>query len=192
MTQALALCHAERQRMWMPLIGPLLALALAKGGDLDAARELIDRTVPRPDDAVLTTFAVLTVAEVYAAIDRVDSASRMAEASLQRARKHGERIWEAQALHLLGETAASRTAPDLSAAEASQRAARALAEALGMRPLAARCRLGLARVHERRGEPIPAREHLAGARAEFAALAVPYWVARTLEAEGAWADRVTG
>jgi len=192
LTQALALCNAERQRMWLPLIGPMLAVALARGGDPAAALALIDRTVPQPDSAPLTTFAVLTVAEVYAMVDRVDSAARMAEASLKRARKHGERIWEAHALHLLGETAAGRSAPDLSAAEANQLAARGLAKELGMRPLAARCRLELASIHERRGELAQAHQQLSGARAEFAALGVPYWVSRTRELEGAWPDRVTG
>ena len=192
LTQALTLCNAERQRMWLPLIGPMLAVALAKGGNPDAALAHIDRTVPKPDSVPLTTFAVLTVAEVYMMVGRVDNAARMAEASLKRARKHGERIWEAQALHLLGEIAANRSAPDLSAAETSQLAARALAKELGMRPLAAHCRLGLAVVHERRGELAQAHQQLSGARAEFATLAVPYWVSRTREIEGGWLDRVTG
>ena len=40
----------------------------------------------------------------------------------------------------------------------------ALAVALGMQPLAARCRLGLGRLHQRAGDGAVAREHLGAAR----------------------------
>jgi hypothetical protein len=153
---------------------------------------LIDGTVADPDKMALTTFAVLTIAEVYAMIGRVDLALRLAETSLKRARDTGERIWEAQALHLLGEAHECRAVPDLAAAEAHQHAARAMAKELGMRPLAARCQLALARMHGRRGDRAAAHRWLLVARGEFEALELPYWVSRTLEFEAAWAVRVTG
>jgi hypothetical protein len=60
--------------------------------------------------------------------------------------------------------------------------AMAMAEARGMRPLAAHCRLGLGRVSRRVGDGAGARAHLAAATAMFGAMDMRVWRERA-EAE---------
>jgi len=179
LAEGLALCERERQRMWLPVVGPMLALAVARQGRTAQAQALVDKAVPRPDDPVITSYMGLTIVQVYLAIGRVDAAAEVAAAMLHRTRRLGERIWEAEALWLRGEVACARQEPDAAAAEADYRAGLQLAEQLGMRPLAARCRMGLAAAHAAAGQPSAAAEQLALASQAFAALGLP---ARTLRA----------
>lgn len=58
-------------------------------------------------------------------------------------RQRGERALEAHAIYLLGDISANQAKPDLSAGEVHYRSAGLLAEELGMRPLAARCKFKL-------------------------------------------------
>ncbi len=66
-----------------------------------------------------------------------DAAARLALRALELARRLGERGHEAYALQLLGELAGKAVPPDVERASEHYRAALTLAEALGMRPLAA-------------------------------------------------------
>ena len=181
--EALALCESERQRMWLPILGAMLALALAKSGNITWAGTLIDRAVPRPDDPVLSTTIMLTVAETQWLIQRTDAATRLAEAALQRARRLGEQTWQAEALWLVALMAEHGTPPDPAAAQAAYLHALRQAEDLGMRPLAARCRLGLAWLHARGGSADTAMQYAAQAAAEFTALQLPYWIDRVHEVD---------
>jgi len=52
----------------------------------------------------------------------------------------------------------------------------ALADELGMRPLVARCQLGLGRFYRRAGKWPPAAEHLAAATAMFRELGMSWWL----------------
>jgi hypothetical protein len=65
------------------------------------------------------------------------------------ARERGERGHEAWAHRLLSETASHRDCPDVAEVEAHYATSTALALELGMRPLVAHCRFGLARLHGR-------------------------------------------
>lgn len=114
--------------------------------------------------------------EAYLLADRTDEASDEASRALALARERGERAWEAYALLLSGEVAAERN----EAETAGQRYQEAwvLAGQLGMRPLAARCHLGLGRVHRLSGRRKDARSELAEAREAFDAMAMSYWPAR--------------
>jgi AraC-like DNA-binding protein len=64
-----------------------------------------------------------------------------------RARDRKERGHEAWALRLLGEIHAHRGPPDVEVAEEYYHESLALAEELGMRPLAAHCHFGLAKLY---------------------------------------------
>ena len=96
------------------------------------------------------------------------------------AREHGERGHEAWALRLLGEIAAQGDPLDATQAERHYREAGALASELGMRPLQARCQLGLGRLRRDRAAVLGAvdlfrsmdmRVWLAEAERELAGLA---------------------
>lgn len=179
--EGLAVTRAERHPMWGPLLGPLLAQSAAGAGDLDAAAGIIDRTVPRPDEPVLTTFTRLAVAEAYAWIGRHELATRLAQATLERCRERGERIWEAEASYLLGRMAEAPAESDLSAAAAHFALALEGARALRMRPLQGRCLLGLAGLNARRGMTAQAAPEADQARTLFEAMGLPYWLARAQE-----------
>ena len=106
-------------------------------------------------------------AEAYLEVGRTAEAREIAEAALARAREFGERGHEARLLCLVG---------DSHAAAGSAEAARCyvlgleLAGALGLRPTAAQCRLGLGAVRVRHGERQAARAAVAQAMPELEAL----------------------
>ena len=85
---------------------------------------------------------------------------------------------------LLGEIEARGTPPEAEPAERGLRQALALAEQLGRRPNAARCRLALGRLFRQTGRTEPAREHLRAAVAMFGDMAMGRWLE---EAEAGWA-----
>ena len=176
--EGLAIGQAARHRMWVPLLGPLLALSAAGAGDPIAAADIVDRTVPSPDEPALTTFTRLAVAEAYAWIGRHEAAARQAQATLLRARERGERIWEAEASYLLGRIAEAPAEPDLGAAAAHYALALEGAQALRMRPLQGRCLLGLADTSARRGMTAQAVRDVDQACTLFETMALPYWLTR--------------
>src|SRR5262249_2282170 len=103
-------------------------------------------------------------------------AKRAMDASIA---QHGFR---AHVHHLLGDVAMH--AGDVEASELHHRRALAMAEPRGMRPLVARCHLGLARCYGRLGADETARAHLAKAAALCHGLGTPAWMQG---ADDAWA-----
>ena len=81
--------------------------------------------------------------------------------------ERGERVREAQCLHLLGEIAAQRDPPDAETAERYYRDAMVLGEELGMRPLVAHCHLTLGNLYRRTRDRAKAEERLATAAAMY-------------------------
>jgi sugar phosphate isomerase/epimerase len=81
---------------------------------------------------------------------------------------------------LLGDIASDEDSPDMDAAEAHYRRALALANELGMRPLAAHCHLGLGRLYHQGSQSARARVELADAME-----LMNFWLR---EAEAAWAQ----
>jgi class 3 adenylate cyclase/tetratricopeptide (TPR) repeat protein len=106
---------------------------------------------------------------------RLPDATRIAEGGLAAARRLGEREVEGRLLRLLGDIAAHPDRFDVDAAEAHYRQALALAEELGLRPLAAHCHLGLGELYRRADPRQEAREHLATAGTMFGEMDMRYW-----------------
>jgi hypothetical protein len=79
------------------------------------------------------------------------------------AREHKERGYEAAALLVLADIAARAEPPDVVVAEQRYTDARALAEELGMRPLAARCSLGLGLLYRAAHRRLAAHRELTAA-----------------------------
>ena len=96
--------------------------------------------------------------------------------ALDLARTHKEEGHRAWALRLQGEIASRGARPDVAKAEAAYLEAVALAERLGMRPLLALSRLGLARLHRRVGDRAKAEEHLSAAIAWLHQMDMPFWL----------------
>ncbi|HEX2522738.1 MAG TPA: tetratricopeptide repeat protein, partial [Terriglobia bacterium] len=93
-----------------------------------------------------------------------------------------ERGYEAWALRLLGEIAAHNEPPDVPAAEEHYHQAIALAEELGMRPLIARCHVGLGTLYRQAGIQQQAEEHLTTATTMMREMEMGLWLERA-EAE---------
>jgi len=110
---------------------------------------------------------------------RIDDAGRYASEALREASAQGSRPEEAGAHRILGEVASRREPVDEDAAERHLGAALSLADALEMRPLAARCHLRLAWLYERAGRPEQQR-HVAAAQPLLAMMGNP----RSLDAAG--------
>jgi len=89
---------------------------------------------------------------------------------------------EGHVLRLLGDIAAHPNRVEADTAEAHYRQARALAEALGLRPLMAHCHLGLGALSRRAGTRQQAREHLTTATTMYREMDMRYWLAQA-EAE---------
>jgi hypothetical protein len=83
---------------------------------------------------------------------------------------------EAYALRLLGEIATQREPPEAAVAETHYRQARALADALGMRPLQAHCHRGLGTLYAATGQQEQARTALSTAIALYRDIDMTFWL----------------
>jgi tetratricopeptide (TPR) repeat protein len=110
---------------------------------------------------------------------------------LDEARRLGERAVEssplqlgfaAYAFQLLGDIATHSERFDAESGEAHYRRALALAEPRGMRPVIARCHLGLGKLYRRTGKRQKAQEHLTTATTMYREMNMRFWLAQA-EAE---------
>jgi tetratricopeptide (TPR) repeat protein len=95
-------------------------------------------------------------------LGRLDDAQSLADRAI--AFSPGHHGIEAHALHLLGDIASHPARFDAERGEVQYRRALALAEARGMRPLAAHCHFGLGKLYSRKGKRKQAIEDLAAAK----------------------------
>jgi tetratricopeptide (TPR) repeat protein len=106
----------------------------------------------------------------------IEEARTLGEHTLARCRASGERAYEAYALRLLGEVASQPQGLDPRAAEDHFRQALGLASELDMRPLVARCHLGLGQLHRQTGTRQEATEHLATAITMYREMEMGFWL----------------
>jgi class 3 adenylate cyclase/tetratricopeptide (TPR) repeat protein len=156
-----------------------LGHAYALSGRLSEALPLLEETV-RGEASISAMGSGLAVrlsrlAEAYLRVGRADEALGQARTALELSRKHQERANEATALRVLAEVAAA--GDDTASAGAHYAESLALAEDLGMRPLAAHCHLGLGKLHGRAGERQPAKHHLTLALAMYREMGMTSWQA---------------
>jgi tetratricopeptide (TPR) repeat protein len=156
-----------------PLADWYAGLAYVRSGRVDEGMALLEQ-IRRPPDALTgglgRSMLGAWLAEAYLAAGRPADALELAEPAARLAREHKERGWEAAALLLLGKIALHGETPDLVTAEQRYVAARALAEELGMRPLAARCAFSQGLLHRSARRRMLARRELATAAEGFRSL----------------------
>jgi tetratricopeptide (TPR) repeat protein len=109
---------------------------------------------------------------------RTEAALGLARRALDLARQNKERGYEAWALRFLGEVGRRSGASEAERAGEHYARALALAEELGMRPLAAHCRLGLGQLDVRAGDRTGGMERLTAAKALFSEMEMPLGVAQ--------------
>lgn len=171
---------SERAPLLFPPLAADLGLACARTGRLSRGLALLRQAVERATalgrrgrlPLMLSHLAEIELLAGQRAEAEARAASALALAVSQKER--GNQVY---ALRLLGELAAGED-PPAAVAAARYDEAIALAHELGMRPLRARCELGLGELATRGGQPREAREHLALAAAQFRDMAMPYWLER--------------
>ena len=173
----LALGRSEDVPMYyLPLL-TLQAGALHRAGQRAEALRVVERILQlRREPINVASHAASAPVEVLLAAGRVDEAAALAEKNLETAKRKRERSFEAWALRAMAEVEAARTPPDLQVAEAYLLEARALARALGMRPLEARCQMDIGLLRRSRHAPAPnVLASLQGAADAFHELGMPAW-----------------
>jgi tetratricopeptide (TPR) repeat protein len=177
-------------RDWgLGLMAPLVSWCL---GHAEALSGQIDEGLARLQDALVTieamefglyyTLALVHLGEGCLLAGRLDGARALAVRALALARERRQRGYEARALRLLGEVAVHVEPASADTAEDYYRDALALAEEIGMRPLAAHCHLGLGTLYRRTGKREQAQEHLTTAAAMYREMDMGFWLEKA-EAE---------
>jgi hypothetical protein len=110
---------------------------------------------------------VTRMGEAKLATGATGEAQDFATRALDAARKYKERGSEAWALYLLGEVCVHRPSPDLSVTAQRYGAALTAADALGMRPLVARCHERLGELYLGGGDRARASDHSTAAATMF-------------------------
>jgi class 3 adenylate cyclase/tetratricopeptide (TPR) repeat protein len=148
-------CRTYSINNWLPTIGASLGAAYAMTGRVEEGVGLLEQAVDL--NRLTGIVASQSMWRVYLGTAYL-RAGRLAEAfsevrrALGECRARREHGYEAWALYTFAGVQAGMESPDLQGAKTHYLAALKLAEARGMRPLAVRCLLGLARVHELAGE----------------------------------------
>jgi tetratricopeptide (TPR) repeat protein len=125
------------------------------------------------------SISVVQLGEAYLLADQVEDARGCADRAVLLARQRGERGYEAWALRLLGEIASHQSRPDVTTAAAHYGASMALADDLGMRPLAAHCHRGLGTLYTKIGRLEQAHAELSTAIELYRAMAMTFWLPQT-------------
>ncbi len=164
-----------------PPIAADLAIVYALSGRTSAAVELVREAVTRAEEGGRLgrlSLIVTHLGEVCHLAGQPEAAATHAGWALELARERGELGNQVYALRLLGLVAAEREPPDVETAKRHFGEALNLAERLGMRPLQARCHLGLGRLYRRFGEAGVAEHHLTAASRLFEAMGMTFWLGR--------------
>ena len=179
---ALELCERGHVPIWFPLTSACLGSAYALSGRLSQALPLLAEAVKQHAELRLMGVHSLFVAwqgEAQLLAGQTEEALESARDAVDLAVTHHERGHEAWARWLLAEIAAQPERSEAKESEVAYGQAIALAEARGMRPLLARCRLGLGRLYRSLGHPDKAAENLRQASAALRALDMQLWLAES-------------
>jgi class 3 adenylate cyclase/tetratricopeptide (TPR) repeat protein len=153
-----------------------LGYALTLAGRVDEGLPFLEQATA---EAISTRFVarhslnVAHLGEAYLLAGRVSDAAAAATRSLKLAHDHKERGHEAYALRLLGEV---RRKDDPADADVHYRGALHIARELGMRPLAAHCHWGLAKLYRGTANPAFSGEHTHAAQALFQDMKMTTWL----------------
>jgi class 3 adenylate cyclase/tetratricopeptide (TPR) repeat protein len=177
--QGLELCR-DAPFLYPPLAADL-AVVYGLSGRTSAAVELARQAVTRAEEGGRLgrlSLIVTHLGEVYHLAGQADEAAARARWALELACERGELGNQVYALRLSGLVAAEWQPPDVENAKRHFGEALKLAERLGMRPLLARCHLGIGRLSRRLGEADAAKHHLTAATQLFEVMDMNFWLGR--------------
>jgi tetratricopeptide (TPR) repeat protein len=176
--RAIGICQDADLPTWFPRIAAALGAAYTLGGRIADAVPLLTQAMEQAAamESVYQAQGSLSLGEAQVLAGLLEEAQALAEQALAFTRAHQERGHEAYTLRLLGDIATRREPPEHEQAEAYYRQALALADELGMRPLAAHCHLGLGTLygHVRRREQ--ACSELSAAITLYRAMEMTFWL----------------
>jgi tetratricopeptide (TPR) repeat protein len=146
-----------------PIIGRILGEAYALDGRHEAATAQVERSVE-----TLTTMRYIPalpsawagLGEVHLIAGRLAEALAAAESAAAICEQHGQHATHAAVLRLLGDVHAASGPSHWDGGAAAYHRAVVMTDRLGLRPLAARCHLGLGRLWAQRGDPEGAAREL--------------------------------
>ena len=180
-TRGLAVCRRWEfsvHRPWLAAaLGHTYALAGRPSKGLSILRRAVDEA-ERLGNVSGHAWRLAALGETLLLAGQLDEAATMADQALEQSRQRGESGHEAWALRLQADVAASRKSAAPGEAHERFRQALALAGALEMRPLEARCHLGLAALHDAEGRTDEACEARRHAIEMFRSMGMQFWVTR--------------
>jgi ATP/maltotriose-dependent transcriptional regulator MalT len=177
--RAVSICQEADLRLFIPRMAAAINAAYTLAGRVADAMPLLTQAMAQtkaPDMAGFQALCRLPLGEAHLFAGRLDAAHTLADSVLALAREHQERDNEAYALRLLGEIATHRDPPQSMLAEAHYQQALTMAEALGMRPLVAHCRLSHGRLALKIGYREQVRVELAAAIDLYRILEMRFWL----------------
>jgi tetratricopeptide (TPR) repeat protein len=186
--RAVHICQDADLPYYLPWMAAALGAAYTLAERVADAMPLLTRALEQVIATELATFQALcslSLGEAQMLAGRLEEARALAERALALARRHQERGHQAYALRLLGDLAARCDSPEGEPAVSHYQQALTLADALGMRALAAHCRRGLGTLYAMTGQPEQARAELSIAIELYRAMEMSFWLP---EAEAALAQ----
>ncbi|HKY08518.1 MAG TPA: adenylate/guanylate cyclase domain-containing protein, partial [Candidatus Binatia bacterium] len=168
--RSLALCRSANIPVYVPFTASRLGCAYVYAGrvadGLPYLEQGVDETLNK-GRAAFVALSTASLAEGYLYAGRIDDAAGTAERALALAQQHKERGHEACALKVLGDISLHEGRRDCQRAETRYQDALTLCNDLGMRPLAAHCRMGLGSALAARGAPAEAKSEIGAALDQF-------------------------
>jgi len=177
--RGLALCRNWKLTVLSPLVTGPLGYAYALSGRVAEGEALLRQALEGMESmgrGAYHSLVLVQLGEVSVLAGRLDVGGAFAGRALRLSRERGETGYEALALRLVGEAASRRDPPDRADAEDRYRAALALADGLGMRPLVSHCYLFLGKLYRRTGKREQAQEHLATATTMYRDMDMRFWL----------------
>jgi class 3 adenylate cyclase/tetratricopeptide (TPR) repeat protein len=177
--RAMGICQDVDSPVYFPRMATALGAAYTLGGRVADAMPLLTQALEQTTARETVAFPALCslpLGEVQLLAGHLEEAHALAERALAHAREHQERSNQAWVLRLLGDIAARRDPLEVALAEAYYQQARALADALGMRPLQAHCHLGLGTLYATIGWPEQAHPELDTAIEMYRSMEMTFWL----------------
>lgn len=175
----LALCRSMNVRMELPFVATFLGTAYTLSGRLNDGIALLQQAVEEA-----TTLKIMSgqswlrgfLALAYLLGGRVREAVELAQRANDMAQRYAERGWIAWTNYALGHIQSATDDAASGAALAAFKEALAGAQALKMRPLVARCELGLGQLYRQARDDESAHAHLTKAVADLRQMQMTLWL----------------
>ena len=179
--RGLALADTWSLPVWIPTLSPPLGQVYALMGRSAEAIAILRLSVQRFESMYRRPApgVMVKLGTTFMHAGRLDEALSLARDALALSRRYGQRGVEAWGLRLMAEIAALKDSEDAAESEDFYKQALDLAETLGMRPLAARCHLGLGELYKKIGYPEQAKKALTAGQDLFHSMEMTFGLDQT-------------